>query len=89
MSQEDVRQRIRAYLTEAVMYRRTAPLADSASLIKAGVLDSLAMLALIAFLEEAFEISVGDDEVEPDNFESIDNLTRFVLRKQGSAEQAA
>ena len=89
MVSDRIRDGIRAYLRESVMYRRTKPLADDDSLVKSKLLDSLAMLSLIAFLEEAFEIDVSDDEVEPEVFDSINSLTDYVLRKKSSQDQAA
>lgn len=89
MSPDEIRARIREYLADTVMFRREVVLTDSASLVKAGVLDSLAMLGLIAFLEETFEVKVSDDEVEPENLGSIDALAAFVARKRAAGDQAA
>ena len=52
------------------------------SLISSGVLDSLALLRLIAFLEEQLGITVEDSEVIPENFESINEIKAFVDRKK-------
>lgn len=89
MAPDEVRTRIRDYLNEAVMFRSATVLSDSASLTKGGLLDSLAIPALIAFLEETFELRVEDEEVEPENLGSIDNLTAYVLRKRAAGDQAA
>lgn len=55
--------------------------ADSASLIDGGVVDSTGILELIEFLEETFDISVGDSETVPDNLGSVAGITRFVGSK--------
>lgn len=52
------------------------------SLISSGVLDSLALLRLIAFLEEQLGITVEDSEVIPENFESINEIKAFIDRKK-------
>lgn len=51
-------------------------------LISTGMIDSLAMLRLIGFLEEEFGLTIGDGEVTPDNFETMRQLLQFLERKQ-------
>jgi acyl carrier protein len=51
-------------------------------LISTGLIDSLAMLRLISFLEEEFSLTIGDGEVTPDNFETLQQLLQFIERKQ-------
>lgn len=46
-----------------------------------GFLDSLGLLNLILFIEEEFDISVTDEEIEPENFANLDSLAEFVERK--------
>lgn len=54
------------------------------SLLSSGILDSLALLRLIGFIEEQFGVTVEDDEVVPDNFETVNNLSTFLNRKMSS-----
>lgn len=51
------------------------------SLIADGIIDSLALLQLIAFIEEQFAITVEDDEVVPENFQTINMMSSLVERK--------
>lgn len=51
---------------------------DQESLLEAGVLDSAAMLDLILFLEGRFGIQVGEDDMVPENFDSLDSIARYV-----------
>jgi acyl carrier protein len=53
------------------------------SLISSGVLDSLALLRLIAFLEEQMGVTVEDSEVIPENFETVNEIKGFIERKRG------
>jgi acyl carrier protein len=55
----------------------------SKSLIGAGVIDSTGVMELVGFLEEEYEIRIEDDELIPENLDSIDNMARFVTRKRG------
>jgi acyl carrier protein len=52
------------------------------SLLDAGIVDSTGVLELIAYLEETFGIQVEDDEVLPENLDSIANGARSVARKR-------
>jgi acyl carrier protein len=56
---------------------------DDASLMEHGVLDSLGILELITFIESEFGVQVADDEILPENLDSIDAISRFVRNKTG------
>jgi len=47
-------------------------------LIETGLLDSLALVELLAQLEESFDVSISTDDLEIENFRSIDNIARFL-----------
>jgi acyl carrier protein len=51
-------------------------------LISSGVLDSLAMLKLIGFLEQELGLTIGDGEVVPENFETLRCILEFIDRKR-------
>lgn len=55
---------------------------DNDSLLALGVIDSMKMLDLISFVEQQFNIAIDEDEMMPDNFESVDAITRFVEEKR-------
>lgn len=50
-------------------------------LLENGVLDSLALIRLIGFIEEQFEITVEDGEVTPNNFQTLNVMTAFIASK--------
>ena len=56
-------------------------LEDTLSLIGGGILDSIATLKLVAFLEEAFEIQVQAHEASPDYLDTLTHITSFVQSK--------
>jgi len=64
-----------------------AAIQGSSSLIEAGIIDSTGVLELVGFLEETYGIRIEDDELVPENLDSIDNIVRFVERKQGTVAQ--
>jgi acyl carrier protein len=59
-----------------------APAAKT-SFMETGLIDSTGVLELVAFVEEKYAIKVGDDELVPDNLDSVANLAAFVVRKAG------
>lgn len=77
------RQRIRQYILENFMFTddETA-LNDGESLLNKGVIDSVGALEITQFIEETFNIKVKEDEMLPQNLDSVDNIVAFVERKQ-------
>jgi acyl carrier protein len=57
-------------------------LKDDQSLLDTGVLDSTGVLELITFLEEQFGLKIADEEMTPENLDSVDRITQFVQRKK-------
>jgi acyl carrier protein len=60
-----------------------------ASFLELGLIDSTGVLELVAFVEDAFGLSVEDQEIIPDNFDSINKLAGFIRRKRGSERSVA
>jgi acyl carrier protein len=56
-------------------------LQDSDSLLENGVVDSLGILELVKVLESRFHVSVEEDELSPENLDSIESLTAYLRRK--------
>ncbi|MCK4301296.1 MAG: acyl carrier protein, partial [candidate division Zixibacteria bacterium] len=56
-----------------MMGKNPDELTDSGSLLDLGIIDSTGVLELVGFLEEKFGISIEDDDLVPDNLDSIDN----------------
>ncbi len=64
------------------------PLADETSLLESGILDSLSLLQLVVFLEGRFGITVGDADLLPENFASVNTICAY-LRTREPVKQAA
>ena len=60
-------------------------LQGSSSLIEAGLIDSTGVLELVGFLEEEFDIRIQDDDLTPENFDSVDNILQYLERKRQEA----
>jgi acyl carrier protein len=58
------------------------PIGYDQSLLESGILDSMGILKLVAFIEKRFNIKVDDTELVPENFETIRSLERWVASKK-------
>jgi len=75
-----IREQIRHHIVENFLFGNDN-LADEDSFLEHGVVDSTGVLELVLFTEEMFGIAVDDEEILPENFDSIDNLVGYVTRK--------
>jgi acyl carrier protein len=82
-----VTDRIRDYLAEHFPAARSRRLDLDEPLLTNGILDSLGVLDVVAFLESEFRITVGDEDLLPENFESLARLTAFVEEKQSGGSR--
>ncbi len=54
---------------------------DDESLLDAGIIDSVTMIDLISFLEAEFAVSIDEDDMTPENFDSVNAIAAFVGRR--------
>jgi acyl carrier protein len=81
---DSIKADLRSYIeANFIMGARGAALADGDSFLEHHVLDSTGFLELIAHLEEKYAIRVADDEMIPENLDSLDSVAAFVTRKRG------
>ena len=77
-----IKAQLRRFIEDNFIMGAQAPsLADGDSFLERHVLDSTGFLELVAFLEETFGIKVADDEMVPENLDSLDNIAQFLARK--------
>jgi acyl carrier protein len=86
MAGNHVNTEIREFILDKFPLARRQKFGDSDGLLESGILDSLGVLDLVTFLEQKFSIGVADDELTPDNFQSIDKLSAFVQRKSSHGQ---
>ena len=75
------RQEIRSHIVEQFLFGQADGLTDDSSFLDKGILDSTGVLELVAHLESTYGIKVSDDELLPDNLDSIDAICAFIDRK--------
>ncbi len=74
-------ERIRSFVLDKFPLARKRNLKDSDELLESGILDSLGVLDLVSYVEQEFLIGVADDELLPENFQTIDRIAAFVESK--------
>lgn len=80
---QSIKADLRRFLEENFLMGSRGPaLEDSSSFLEHHVLDSTGFLELIAHLEETYGIKVADDEMLPENLDSLDALAVYLGRKQ-------
>lgn len=85
----DLRNQLRSFLVGHFLFGEDNGMADTASLLEIGVLDSTGVLELVSHLEETYGFKVGDDELIPENLDSVESLVAFVEAKTAGASAAA
>ena len=78
----DIAASIQRYITDELLVGKKIHIDSDTSLISSGILDSLTLLQLIAFIGEQFAITVQDDEMALDNFLTINAIVSFVISKK-------
>lgn len=89
MSSATIPQKVRSFLVENFLMGQDYTFEDSDSFLENGIIDSTGVLQLVAFLEETYGITVEEEELMPENLDSINNISAYLTRKQGGAQQEA
>ena len=74
--------KVREFLREDLFIDDSIELREDTSFMQTHILDSTGFVELIAFVEEAFGVEVRDDEMLPENFDSLANIARYVTAKR-------
>jgi acyl carrier protein len=86
LKEHQVRETVRGYIRENFLYMRPDfVLGDDDALLERGVVDSMGVAEMVAFLEEEFGISTSDDDISEANLGSLNAIARFVCRKRAIA----
>ncbi|WP_202840332.1 acyl carrier protein [Luteimonas saliphila] len=83
---DHIESRIRAFIHDTFQVPEQLPAAES--LLESGVIDSIGVLTLVTWLEQEFGFLVEDDEVLPENLDSVANLVAYVGAKLDAAAAA-
>jgi acyl carrier protein len=77
----EIKKQVREFISTNFYVPSDEELSDDESLLDAGVVDSTGVLEVIGFLEDTYEIEVADEEMIPENLDSIERIAALVQRK--------
>ncbi len=75
------KQAIREFIVENFLFGEANGLKDDTSFLEEGIIDSTGILELVTYLEDEFSITVDDEELIPENLDSIGNVASYLERK--------
>jgi acyl carrier protein len=78
----DIKDQIRQYIAQDLLFSDNGfKYGDDASFLEEGIVDSLGVMELVFFIEETFGLTTTDEELTPDNFDSVNKLANFIQRR--------
>lgn len=81
-NESEVKARLREFVSGNFLLGKSASeVGDADSFLESGIVDSTGILEFVGFLQETWGIEVADEELLPENFDTINNLAAFVIRK--------
>ena len=82
----DIVREVRQYICDNFIYRdEDASLSESVSLVESGIIDSMGVLGLVTFLEDQYEVRIPDEDVTPENLDSIQRIAAYIHGRCGDA----
>ncbi len=75
--------KVKTFIVENFLFGDDSSLKNDTSFLQEHIIDSTGMLEVITFLEDAFSIKINDDELLPENLDSLNNIDAFLKRKLG------
>lgn len=85
MDSNEIQKQVREYVIENfVLGDEEDTFSDNQSFLDTGLIDSTGILEVIGYLEDEYEITIEDDEMVPENLDSVDRIARFVHAKQNA-----
>lgn len=77
----DPKKSIREFIIENFLFGNADDLSDKTSFLEEGIIDSTGVLELVTYLEEEFSIKIDDEELIPENLDSIEKVAAFIENK--------
>lgn len=77
----NAKEAIRKYVVDNFLFGDGGNLREDSSFLEDGIIDSTGILELVSFLETTYSISVKDEELVPENLDSINNILSYLHTK--------
>ena len=82
-----IEEKIRHFIEENFFLDGNDNLSSEDSLLEKGIIDSTGVLELVAFIEETYNVKIKDEELIPENLDSIKSISRFIQERLESPGQ--
>jgi acyl carrier protein len=76
-----IEKEIRKFIEENFILDENDNLSSEDSLLEKGIIDSTGVLELVAFIEETYNVKIKDEELIPENLDSIKSISRFIQER--------
>jgi acyl carrier protein len=86
---DDIRKQIKKFIIDNFMFGNSNGIKDDTSFLTEGIIDSTGVLEMVSFIEETFAVKVDDEELIPENLDSVDNMVGYLQRKGVQSVKAA
>jgi acyl carrier protein len=73
---------IKTFIRTELIYDDENDFDENTNLIARGIVDSMSLVRLISFIEEIYEIKVRDEDMVPENFSSLNKISRFIAERR-------
>jgi len=77
-----MKSQIRKFVVDTFLFGSDEDMTDGSSFLANGIIDSTGVMELVAHLEKAYNIKIKDDELTPENLDSINAIAEFLAKKQ-------
>jgi acyl carrier protein len=85
----EIKDKVKTFIRESFLFDSAAQIDDGDSLLENGIIDSTGVLELILYLEEEFGVKIEDEEVVPENLDSVANIENLIMTKNGTVQRRA
>ncbi|MEI6516573.1 MAG: acyl carrier protein [bacterium] len=76
----NTKEAVKAFIQSEIAPGGNEVITDDSNLIELGIIDSMGVMKLIAFVEETFSITINPDDLMPENFETLDAISALLDR---------
>jgi acyl carrier protein len=81
LSEAEIKAKLRGFIRDNFLLGNDSKLQDTDSFMEKGIVDSTGILEVVSFVEENFGFKVADEELLPENLDSVNQLTAYIQKK--------
>ena len=85
----EIKNSIKQHISKNILFSEEFAVDDDASFLDNGIIDSLGFMELVAFVEKEYTIKVAPQDLVPENFDSVNKLSKYITSRRGTAAAVA